>query len=118
MEMSGEELRKARETGRMPHKHAELIKAWADGAEIQCRRHSSCDWTDLVGGSPSWFHDWEYRIKPKTIKYRNFLWTPQYTWEPSKRVICVCSEQEHLDEPRTTWSGFIKWLGDWQEVEV
>lgn len=100
-----------------PHKHSELIKLWADGAEIQCRHQSHLGaWVDVA--VPQWHIDWDYRIKPKTIKYRNFLWTPQYTWETSKRVVCVCSEQEHLDEPRTTWSGFIKWLGDWQEVEV
>ena len=44
-----------------PHKHAELIKAWADGAEIERLtglgwfRH---DWCDI------WHHDSEYRIKP------------------------------------------------------
>jgi hypothetical protein len=43
-----------------PHKHADLIKAWADGAEIE--------WKDRDGfwevGEPSWNVDSEYRIKP------------------------------------------------------
>jgi hypothetical protein len=44
-----------------PHKHAALIKAWADGAEIEKRwgnewlKHAWCD---------AWHHDLEYRIKP------------------------------------------------------
>ena len=49
-----------------PHKHAELIKAWADGATIQ--------WVGAVkhGGEKVWMDienpDWEseeYRIKPE-----------------------------------------------------
>ena len=45
-----------------PHKHAELIKAWADGAEIECR---DCRvWYHAK--DPKWQEDMEYRIKPKT----------------------------------------------------
>jgi len=53
-----------------PHKHAELIKAWADGATIQVL-------TDDTGPSgetgnswkttayPGWFTTYQYRIKPE-----------------------------------------------------
>jgi hypothetical protein len=44
-----------------PHKHAEVIKAWADGEAIQL-----CDngrWFDVTG--PSWSLSTEYRIKPQ-----------------------------------------------------
>ena len=44
-----------------PHKHAELIKAWADGAEIEC--FSEGDWYQT--SFPSWYEDREYRIKPE-----------------------------------------------------
>lgn len=44
-----------------PHKHAELIKAWADGAEIQIK-NSFGDW---VATDPLWSEHYEYRIKPK-----------------------------------------------------
>ena len=30
----------------MKHKHAELIKAWADGAEIEARYLKADGWTD------------------------------------------------------------------------
>jgi hypothetical protein len=46
-----------------PHKHAEVIKAWADGAEIQSRRRNNDEWCDTP--SPSWYKDTEYRIKPE-----------------------------------------------------
>jgi hypothetical protein len=44
-----------------PHKHAELIKAWADGAEIQYRADSN--WYDCASNSPMWDERQEYRIK-------------------------------------------------------
>lgn len=45
-----------------PHKHAELIKAWADGAEIECR---DCRvWYHTK--DPRWQEDMEYRIKLET----------------------------------------------------
>jgi len=45
-----------------PHKHAELIKAWADGAEIQLKLNA-VQWGDCV--DPYWNPDLEYRIKPE-----------------------------------------------------
>lgn len=47
-----------------PHRHAELIKAWADGAEIQFRYNVNIPWTD-VKGVCGWDIDCEFRIKPE-----------------------------------------------------
>ena len=44
-----------------PRKHAELIKAWADGAEIQLLRSDGL-WTDIE--TPHWESSIIYRIKP------------------------------------------------------
>lgn len=46
-----------------PHKHAEVIKAWADGATIQFREIDG-GWYDLTAQYPRWDHP-EYRVKPK-----------------------------------------------------
>ena len=56
-----------------PHKHAELIKAWADGAEIERYDHEDKDWLD--DEQPIWYEADEYRIKPepKPDVFRNFL---------------------------------------------
>lgn len=43
-----------------PHKHALLIKAWADGAEIQW--YWGGKWVDVV--YPGWSENRAYRIKP------------------------------------------------------
>lgn len=56
----------------MKHKHAELIKAWADGAEIQCKQFKYGDeyeWVD--DDNPYWSVSFEYRIKP----------TPRPQWQ-------------------------------------
>jgi hypothetical protein len=51
----------------MKHKHADLIHAWADGAQIQCKQHGYDDrWADV--GYPNWEHpQCKYRIKPEPM---------------------------------------------------
>jgi hypothetical protein len=51
-----------------PHKHAEIIKAWADGAEIQSKTYDTGCWIDIPDNDPLWNPDTEYRIKPTPIK--------------------------------------------------
>ena len=46
----------------MKHKHADLIHAWADGAQIQWL-DSNCDWCNIAC-TPSWSIETTYRIKP------------------------------------------------------
>ena len=45
-----------------PHKHAELIKAWADGAEIEVYQPAFDRWEEA---EPAWHTSFEYRIKPE-----------------------------------------------------
>lgn len=66
-----------------PHKHAELIKAWADGAEIQRRIIRNGENIDepiisyswLTENMPMWSIHEEYRIKPapKPNWYRHYM---------------------------------------------
>ena len=48
----------------MKHKHADLIKAWADGANIELNLHG--DWVDVP--NPDWIEVYQYRIKPDEPK--------------------------------------------------
>ena len=62
-----------------PHKHADLIKAWADGAEIQCYCEDY-SWIDTL--NPKWWGFNNYRIKPKEQKKLNIPWElikPEFT---------------------------------------
>lgn len=54
-----------------PHKHAEVIKAWADGATIQVRGLCSDPWEDIK--SPSWWVGNEYRVKPIAHKWQHLI---------------------------------------------
>jgi hypothetical protein len=65
------QLSEQEENEMKPHKHAELIKAWADGAEIQYRYQNFIDWYDIE--NPNWDVSKEYRIKP-TEKVVRWLW--------------------------------------------
>jgi len=58
------------------HKHCELIKAWADGAEIEVFQHD--DWYTV---EPDWDEDYEYRIKqakPSKPEMLKKAWTDAY----------------------------------------
>ena len=46
-----------------PHKHAELIKQWADGAEIEYYDSYYAGWFAIL--KPNWENDIQYRVKPQ-----------------------------------------------------
>ena len=78
----------------MKHKHAELIKAWADGAIIEGISPSrGIDWW-MVESNPDWANtEVEYRIKP----------------EPKPDLVMysrVLSMQEHKD------GGYYAWVSN------
>ena len=53
-----------------PHKHAAVIKAWAEGADIEYRKphwHAS-RWESAP--NPKWILDNEYRVKPAPHKWQ------------------------------------------------
>lgn len=73
-----------------PHKHAELIKAWADGAEIEVFDKILNSWFDVIDDAPIFFEHNEYRIKP----------------EPKPDVVMysrVLSVQKHKDGAYYAW---------------
>lgn len=46
-----------------PHPHAEVIKAWADGAEVEWRMNKEEDWKTIP--SPMFNKYYQYRVKPQ-----------------------------------------------------
>ena len=73
----------------MKHKHAELIKAWADGAEIQ-RLHLG-QWFDCK--SPSWAEYYEYRIKPELSDLEKYGVEVGDVWELSSSGVLVTARK-------------------------
>jgi hypothetical protein len=60
----------------MKHKHADLIHAWADGAEIQLYNGCVGEWQDMP--NPAWSTDFQYRIKPLEEKKPVVRWLWSY----------------------------------------
>ena len=48
-----------------PHKHAEVSKAWADGADIEYYSPTRLMW--VFTPNPTWSELVNYRVKPKNI---------------------------------------------------
>jgi hypothetical protein len=49
-----------------PHKHAEVIKQWADGAEIEYKSCLTDSWKTVE--RPSFYEDEQYRVKPQPLE--------------------------------------------------
>jgi hypothetical protein len=93
-----------------PHKHAEIIKAWADGAAIQCRMiDRGGHWID--SDDPHWLCTFEYRVKPEPKKQ---IWVRAYSLPGFGPTVC--------DLPNNSFDavfGNRDWLGPavlvWEE---
>ena len=62
----------------MKHKHCELIKAWADGAEIEFYSKHFKRWVIADRNAIHWHPDYEYRLfkpepKPDVVEFLNRL---------------------------------------------
>lgn len=96
-----------------PHKHAELIKMWADDPSLrfEVRYTPNEEWVPTVKDIPAWDEDAEYRVKPK-VMYINGIEVPapessapamgtQY-FVPNLQCSKDCG---HADVIAPTWSG-------------
>lgn len=98
----------------MKHKHAEVIKAWADGAPVQFLSPSTGQWQECGDDTPAWLPHYEYRVKPEPVKLRYRRYVTRYG-------IFTVNEPVSVLKPEGVEIGaeFIKWIDKkWQEVEV
>ncbi len=90
------------------HKHADLIIAWAKGAEIQTKNYNGT-WASVV---PHWYENEEYRIKPKTRIEQRRIAVLSYE---DKEILSTV----HYDfEGSEKQSNFVRWATDIIEVEL
>ena len=91
-----------------PHKHCELIKAWADGAEIQRRKYASNEWVDT---DPDWRVGTEYRIKPRTVKREGWinLYKVNYGVKPGIDVFDTEADARHMALSATIATVKVEW---------
>ena len=71
-----------------PHKHAAIIKAWADGKDIEFLDRLSQEPKWRAATCPSWSLDTEYRVKPEakpdTVSYYNAAYTNAFVRRTAK----------------------------------
>lgn len=89
-----------------PHVHAELIKAWADGAEIQVKFYGDEAWVDTL--YPFWCVDHKYRVKPEPKKYRVALF---------KSGELGTTNSKETEDYWESHKNFSRWLTDWTPYE-
>lgn len=96
-----------------PHVHAAVIKAWADGAQVQCRTPGGTEWIDIVGPCVAWADNVKFRVKPApvTLMYRvalmkNLLGFFTTTVDSMEEAAEIFGDSE-----------FVKWAGEWEMVE-
>lgn len=94
------------------HPHCELIKAWADGFEIQYFCTYDKIWID--NKDPSWSSGIKYRIKPKSkiLKFRVAMIKGYVTVKHPKIVYDF--EYNKLE----SHSDFIEWISNEYSYEV
>lgn len=81
---------------------AEVMLAFADGAEIQFYHWTNEDWDDV--GHPSWNWDGnDYRVKPKPRE----CWV-KYDGSGCPVRVCISEADVAKDTPRTAGSAYIR----------
>lgn len=95
----------------MKRPHADLIHAWADGAELQLQC-SDEHWYDV--SQPVFKDGCKYRIKPKklVLEYKRYVCL-------SHGEYCVTAVSRNLNWSVESSDGFFRWIdAEWQEYEV
>ena len=107
----------------MKHKHCELIKAWADGAEIQVFQVGDTFtddnwWRDVAGRDLTWHPEEVYRVKPKKefLKYKVALFR-YHSGEYSGEFFVDVYEPKNYEEMERAYA-FVMWLGEEQTVNI
>lgn len=76
-----------------PHPHAELIKAWADGDEIQLL-DANGTWIDFrEGDTPAWNPAYKYRVKPQP-KHNDIEYTTHIEYDFGWKWVSTTSTKQ------------------------
>ena len=100
----------------MKHKHCDLIKAWADGAEIQYYDTYTNNgiWRDVAGIDLNWHPEAVYRIKPKNefLKFRNAL----LKFRDESVLIHAYYPRDYARIEEADY--FVNWIGEEQTFNI
>jgi len=96
-----------------PHPHAELIKAWADGALIEVYDSTNSEWLNI--NNPNWDVHTQYRIKP-TPAPKKYFRVFEVTWPNGRKSLDACST-DYPDLDRIFTMSNVRSISDWTEYE-
>lgn len=96
-----------------PHPHAELIKAWADGALIEVYDSISLKWVNI--NNPNWETHSRYRIKPIPAPKKYFR-VFEVTWSRGQKTLSAYPK-DHKDLNRLLDMPDARPISDWIEYE-
>ena len=88
-----------------------VIRAWLDGADVQCR-YKNCPWRDFDGDFDLTDEDWQYRIKPKVLKFKVAAMSAS-----SKPYTVTASDEKEAKKIQSN-KEFLFWISEWSQVEV
>ncbi len=92
----------------------DILTAIKEGKEVQRRGKNEGDWILHDISELPKFVDYEYRIKPKSNKYKVALFKDgKDFWYPMLVVNDEVAERVETDD-----NAFVKWLTDWVEYEI
>jgi len=101
-----------------PRVHADVIKAWADGADVQFKPNLLNGWQDweaaIFGSTPSFRADWQWRVKPKPVKlmYRVALLNAGSGYR------FVATDTHERAAELFGHDDFIRWASEWEMVDA
>lgn len=98
-----------------PRPYADVIKAWADGADVQYQIHDEGGWNDAISPSFSGPDNIRWRIKPDTItmSYRIALF--KYD---SKFYLRLVNYENEWPGMTINHPEFICWVGPWRTENI
>jgi hypothetical protein len=109
-----------------PHKHAAVIRAYADGAEIEYRRDPKHPWKPIK--RPLFHEDREYRVKPekkvglyRVAMFRTVVWFNGDDLSKISLSVCRISPKDsraHTEAEIEENPLFVEWVGPSFTVEV
>jgi hypothetical protein len=93
---------------KQPHKHAECIKAWADGAEIEYRRDPIEVWK--TADCPQWSLYTEYRIKSQPVIVKKYTYYDRIEKYVNMGIdLNEMTPQVWYDGASPTMGGMLEW---------
>ena len=102
------------------HPHADMIHAWADGAQMRWQMPDDRTWRyEANGGTPRFSSGYIYEVAPKVVRSRRALVNAPFGCEPTVTVVVEGRDISPTELERAMGADFLSWIDTtWQTHEV